>query len=112
MTQKSVNHSFLLALDHRSEKAALPEWARSVIRSQPQSGVPVKGRVLRLKLGYNPNSSSVGSGVYVLPILLLGISTLFGAVAGLISSAIAPGRNRARKAPFDAPSETPDNRSS
>jgi len=74
--------------------AALPSWARDLVRSKIGNTVPIRGRILKLKLGYNPNSSSVGSGVYVLPVILLGISTLFGAAAGIISSAFAHGRRK------------------
>ena len=48
-----------------------------------------KGRVLRVKYGYNPNSSSIGSIVFALPAALLGITAAFGAVAGAILAAIA-----------------------
>jgi hypothetical protein len=74
--------------------SSLPVWARDKMSSRSNDSVPVRGRILKLKLGYNPNSSSVGSGVYVLPVILLGISTLFGAAAGIISSAFAHGRRK------------------
>ena len=74
--------------------ASLPSWAREIMRSKSGDTTPVRGRILKLKLGYNPNSSSVGSGVYVLPVILLGITTLFGAAAGIISSAFAHGRRK------------------
>lgn len=43
-----------------------------------------KGKILRVKQGYNPNSSSMGSIVFVLPAVLLAISVIFGAFAGLL----------------------------
>jgi hypothetical protein len=46
-----------------------------------------KGKILRVKHGYNPNSSSIGSMVFVLPAALLGITASFGVVAGIIMSA-------------------------
>ncbi len=49
-----------------------------------------KGRILRVKHGYNPNSSSLGSeffAVFVLPAGLLAATAGFGAVSGLIMSA-------------------------
>ena len=46
-----------------------------------------KGRILRIKQGYNPNSSSMGSIVFALPAALLGVTALFGAVSGIIISA-------------------------
>ena len=53
-----------------------------------------KGRILRVKRGYNPNSSSMGSIVFALPSLLLGTTALFGAVAGLVASAFLRSRDR------------------
>lgn len=49
------------------------------------SGPP--GRILRLKQGYNPNSSSLGSIVFALPVTLIGLSALFGFAASLLTSA-------------------------
>ncbi|MHC4645530.1 MAG: hypothetical protein ACYTBJ_08505 [Planctomycetota bacterium] len=46
-----------------------------------------KGKILRLKQGYNPNSSSMGSIIFVLPAALLGITVGFGLVSGIIASA-------------------------
>ena len=43
-----------------------------------------RGRILRLKQGYNPNSSSMGSIVFALPVALLGASALFGAAAAAV----------------------------
>lgn len=53
-----------------------------------------RGRILRVKQGYNPNSSSMGSIVFALPSLLLGTTVLFGAVAGFIASAFLRERRR------------------
>ncbi len=53
---------------------------------QPEE--PRKGRVLRVKHGYNPNSSSMGSMVFAIPAALMGLTAAFGAVAGLIFSAL------------------------
>lgn len=46
-----------------------------------------KGKILRIKKGYNPNSSSMGSVVFALPAALLGITAVFGVVSGIIMSA-------------------------
>ncbi len=43
-----------------------------------------KGRVLRLKQGYNPNSSSMGSIVFCLPVTLMGITAVYGVLAGMM----------------------------
>ena len=47
-----------------------------------------QGNILRLKQGYNPNSSSIGSVIFVLPAALLGITAAFGAVSGMIMSTL------------------------
>ena len=59
-------------------------------RAQTRAGPPpgCKGRVLRVKHGYNPNSSSIGSIVFLLPAALLVAGAGFGAVAALIWSAL------------------------
>ena len=49
---------------------------------------PRKGRLLRVKLGYNPNSSSIGTIVFAMPAALLGLTVVFGAAAGLLSSGL------------------------
>jgi hypothetical protein len=46
-----------------------------------------RGKILRIKQGYNPNSSSLGSILFALPAALLGITVTFGAVSGLIAAA-------------------------
>jgi hypothetical protein len=43
-----------------------------------------KGKILRVKQGYNPNSSSMGSMVFSLPAVLLAVTVGFGAVSGII----------------------------
>jgi len=45
-----------------------------------------KGKILRIKLGYNPNSSSMGSMVFILPAALLAVTVGFGAISGIIMS--------------------------
>jgi hypothetical protein len=46
-----------------------------------------KGKILRVKQGYNPNSSSMGSIVFSLSAALLAVTVGFGAVSGIIMSA-------------------------
>jgi hypothetical protein len=46
-----------------------------------------KGKILRVKTGYNPNSSSIGSIILVIPAALLGITAGFGVISGIIMSA-------------------------
>ena len=45
-----------------------------------------KGRILRIKKGYNPNSSSMGSIVFILPATLLAVTAGFGVISGIILS--------------------------
>jgi len=55
-----------------------------------QDGSGKKGRILRVKHGYNPNSSSLGSeffAVFVVPASLFAVTIGFGAVSGMIFSA-------------------------
>ena len=62
---------------------------KDIIEASPSpSAFEGKGRVLRLKCGYNPNSSSYGSIVFVMPGALLAATAVFGAVAGLIGSTL------------------------
>ena len=43
-----------------------------------------KGKILKVKHGYNPNSSSMGSVIFALPVALFGITIGFGVVSGMI----------------------------
>lgn len=54
----------------------------------PKGKAHAKGKILRVKQGYNPNSSSIGSIIFVLPAALLGITAAFGAVSGMIMSVL------------------------
>ena len=45
-----------------------------------------KGKILKVKKGYNPNSSSMGSIVFSFTPLLLCASTLFAGIAGVVFS--------------------------
>lgn len=53
-----------------------------------------KGKILRIKHGYNPNSSSMGSIVFALPCALLAITVAFGAVGGVITAAFMKPRTK------------------
>ncbi len=52
------------------------------------------GRILRVKQGYNPNSSSLGSIVFALPAVLLGATVGFGVLSGIIMSAFLGDRKK------------------
>ncbi len=43
-----------------------------------------KGRILKVKYGYNPNSSSMGSVIFALPVALFGVTVGFGVVSAMI----------------------------
>jgi len=45
-----------------------------------------KGKILMVKHGYNPNSSSIGSIIYAFPKLALGLTVIFGLVSSVIIS--------------------------
>ena len=61
----------------------------------------VRGRILRLKLGFNPNSSSIGTIVFAMPAAMIGLTVAFGAAAALSCSALLHG-------PDDEPPGGPD----
>ncbi|MBF0223825.1 MAG: hypothetical protein HQK76_00095 [Desulfobacterales bacterium] len=47
---------------------------------------PTKGKILKVKHGYNPNSSSVGSVIFALPVALFGAAMGFGVISSIIFS--------------------------
>jgi hypothetical protein len=51
--------------------------------------LPAKGKILRVKIGYNPNSSSIGSMVFAIPAAMLGVAVGFGTLSGIIVSAFS-----------------------
>ncbi len=63
-----------------------------VERPDLQNGPAGRGRVLRVKLGYNPNSSSVGSVVTVLMWSVVLGSTMLNAMAALARTQFAGSR--------------------
>jgi len=65
--------------------------------------IPLRGRVLRLKLGYNPNSSSIGTIVFGMPAALLGLTVAFGASAALLSAGLMHRPARSGDEPDPAP---------
>lgn len=55
-------------------------------RAGAPAGQPRAGRILRIKLGINPNSSSIGTIVFAMPAALLGVTVAFGATAALLTA--------------------------
>ncbi|WP_419660784.1 uncharacterized protein Dvar_11910 [Desulfosarcina variabilis str. Montpellier] len=44
----------------------------------------MNGKILRVKQGFNPNSSSMGSIIFALPVSLIAVSFTLAAVSGVI----------------------------
>ena len=67
MTER-VSETFFTAppaVDLEKLRALLPGVGTAGLASADASARPLRGRVLKLKLGFNPNSSSVGTTVVV-----------------------------------------------
>jgi hypothetical protein len=54
------------------------------------------GKILKVKHGYNPNSSSMGSIIFALPVSLIAVSFGMAAVSGLIMSHFVKDADKAR----------------
>jgi len=61
-----------------------------------------KGRILRVKLGYNPNSSSMGSMIFVFPAALLAVTAGFGVISGIIMSVFIKSDKKVKNDAADA----------
>lgn len=77
------------------ENVNLQGFAEKV--QSPEEKADEQGNILRLKEGYNPNSSTIGSAIFVLPAALLGITAAFGAVSGIIMSTLMTDKARNTK---------------
>ena len=64
-----------------------------------------KGKILRLKQGYNPNSSSMGSVVFALPAALLVVTSAFGVASGIIMSAFMKDKDKSHEKKELAPDQ-------
>ncbi|MCE5187192.1 MAG: hypothetical protein LLF76_13810 [Planctomycetaceae bacterium] len=53
-------------------------------REKNQEKQIAQGRILRVKQGYNPNSSSMGSMIFILPASLMAVTACFGIVSAVI----------------------------
>jgi hypothetical protein len=49
-----------------------------------KSTAPVKGRILRVKKGFNPNSSSISSDIIVFFTTAAAVTALFAVAAGIV----------------------------
>lgn len=52
------------------------------------------GRILRIKAGYNPNSSSLGTIIFAVPAAMLLAPALYNAIAAALTSATVRDRPR------------------
>ena len=73
------------ALDVAKLRALLPGVGTAGLETSAATAPPLRGKVLKLKLGFNPNSSSVGTTVVV----LLWSLVASGAVLALTSAVLA-----------------------
>ena len=53
----------------------------------------VKGKILRIKYGYNPNSSSIGSVIFNFPSILLLFGVIFGSITAFILTIVFNRKN-------------------
>lgn len=72
-------------LDVARLRALLPGLGTAGLGSAAASGQPLRGKVLKLKLGFNPNSSSVGTTIVV----FLWTLVASGAVLSLAAAVLA-----------------------
>ena len=63
------------------------------------------GRILRVKLGYNPNSSSLGSIVFAVPAAMLAVPVVFNAIAAAISAKCVRDQPQPHGAAADEPGD-------
>lgn len=80
----------------------LPELGTAGLEASPASAPPRRGKVLKLKLGFNPNSSSVGTTVVV----FLWSLVASGAVVALAAAVLAHRFRRGSRAAEAPPAET------
>ncbi len=64
-TDRCTDAGPIPSLDPERLRALLPALGTVGLADADAADVPLRGRVLRLKLGFNPNSSSVGTTVVV-----------------------------------------------
>ena len=63
----------------------------------------LKGKILRIKHGYNPNSSSIGSVIFALPVALFGVTLGFGVISSIIMSKFIKNENIEKHIPENDP---------
>lgn len=70
-----------------------PIWERIARAVPTKDGKPSRGKVLAVKLGYNPNSSSIGTATSVLLWGMLAGYTLFNLLSAIVLSRAASEEN-------------------
>ena len=88
-------------MDVEKLRALLPGIGTAGLADAEASGRPLRGRILKLKLGFNPNSSSVGTTVVV----FLWSLVASGAVLSFTAAVLA---HRFGKRGRGGPSRRPD----
>jgi len=85
-------------LDPEKLRALLPALGTAGLESAPASAAGFRGKVLKLRLGFNPNSSSVGTTVVV----FLWSLVASGAVLSFAAAVLAHRFARRRQGPAGA----------
>ena len=87
----------------------IPQHAQRAVR--PTAGPPPRGRVLRVKTGYNPNSSSVGTDIPTfLAAAAAGAAALTTVALTLLSTTASRIRRKAKASPAPPPEQTDESR--
>ena len=92
MTDEDVNRGSddgLIEPRLRALLSARPRGETGEGPPAPEAAPPARGRVLRLRMGFNPNSSSVGTTVVVFLWSMIGCASVLAATAGLLAHRLA-----------------------
>jgi hypothetical protein len=66
-------------------RALCPAFGTAGLEREDAAARPLRGKILKLKLGFNPNSSSVGTTVVVLLWTIVGSSAVLGLAAAVLA---------------------------
>ena len=69
-------------------RALCPELGTAGLRDADAAPRPLRGKILKLKLGFNPNSSSVGTTVVVLLWTLVSSGAVLGLAAAVLAARV------------------------
>ena len=78
-----------LPLDPDALRALIPALGSAGLAQAAADAPPREGRVLKLRLGFNPNSSSVGTTVVVFVWSMVASGAAFALVAGVLAHRFA-----------------------